>query len=68
MKLLRTGIDLWTLELSERELLTVKASLRESFAYLEREDFPLRIGVPRDVALTIAVELSTLMDTAGIED
>lgn len=68
MKLARNSNESLILELNELELLTLKACLRESFAVLDRHDFPLRVGVTSEEAARIAGELASLMDEVGIED
>ena len=68
MRLSRVANQQLTLELSEAELLVLKSCLRESFATLDRRDFPLRVGVPIDVAAKIAEELSLQMRFLRIEE
>lgn len=68
MKLVRNTADTLVLELTELELMTLKACLRESFALLDRRDFPLRVGVQIEVAANIADELGTLMQGLGVDE
>lgn len=68
MKLIRNNVDSLTLQLSEQELLTLKASMREVFAFLSKEEFPLRLGIQFCDAVKISHELSLLMQKMGIQD
>lgn len=68
MNLQRNSSQSFLLELTEIELLTLKACLREAFATLHERDFPLRVGVRREMASQIAHELNDVMQRLGIEE
>ncbi len=68
MRLSRNNNELLTLELTEFELLILRACLRESFAALDRRDFPLRVGVRIEDAAKLATELNALLSSEGVEE
>lgn len=68
MNLQRKSGQSLLLELTETELLTLRACLREAFATLDERDFPLRIGIRHEVASHMAKELSDMMHRLGVEE
>lgn len=68
MRLSRNKENLLTLELTEVQLLILRACLRESFATLDRNDFPLRVGVQIEDAAELAAELNALLSSEGVEE
>ena len=68
MELLRHDQGSMCLTLSEKELLTLRAAIRECFAAIGREEFRLRLGVDFDIAAATARELTSLLQREGIDD
>lgn len=68
MNLQRISGQSLLLELTEAELITLKACLREAFATLHERDFPLRIGIRHEAASHMAKELSDMMHRLGVDE
>ncbi len=66
MKLDRINDADLILHLNSRELDLVLSCVRESFATLNRNEYELRIGVPIDEAVKMAVELKDIMGREGL--
>jgi len=58
----------YSMQLNEQELGVLWATLREAFATISREDFPLRVGCELAVASKIANELHALLQQADFPE
>lgn len=66
MKLDRINDADLILYLNSRELELVLSCIRESFATLNGKEYELRVGVPIDEAVKMAVELKDIMEREGL--
>jgi hypothetical protein len=68
VKLFYSDDQKFILELTESELLIMKACLRESFAAIHRDAFPLRIGATMEVVDRLAEEFTVQARSLGVEE
>jgi hypothetical protein len=66
MKIDRVDDSIFLISLAENQLKVFMACIRESFATLDRREFPARIGASSEEVLSISLELKELMEREGI--